>query len=82
MSGFKSHAILRWRLCPGDWSLTEYGAELEGINVSVRASKNIENVSLRTGWESRLYLERMAIPVLEIRVSSDCQIVTTVEWKL
>lgn len=81
VSGFKSHAILRWRLCPGNWSLTENGVEMEGIKVRVLASENIENMSLQIGWESRLYLERIAIPVLEVRVSRACRIVTTVEWK-
>lgn len=68
ISGFEECAVLRWRLYPGDWTLTETGATLGGYRVSVTGGDTPLRITLVEGQESRYYLHRSSVPVLGIEV--------------
>ena len=60
-SDFKSHSLLRWRLCPGEWRLE--GACLIGpmAILQIHCDKPIKRLELGSGWESRHYLSLIHI---------------------
>lgn len=66
--GFRRKAVLRWRFAPGEWHFVD-GAWTQGrFTVFVRAEMPILRMELVEGWESRYYLKRDPIPVLEVEV--------------
>lgn len=68
VAGFKLKAVLRWRLAPGDWRL-DGQVVTNGVHVlTVQASMPIVRFQLVEGWESRHYLEKTPLPVLEVEV--------------
>ena len=68
-SDFKSHSLLRWRLCPGDWRLN--GSSLRGpkIALEIECDQPIARMELVSGWESRHYGAKTTLPVLEVTVA-------------
>jgi hypothetical protein len=87
IGNFKSSAVLRWQLQPGNWrlsrSLEAWCLELEGTNavkIKVTSSALIKRCELKNGWESLHYLEKTEIPVLEVEVHLSCSLTTEVEW--
>ncbi len=80
ISGFKERAILRWRLCPGDWQIQ--GSILKSIHASllIEADMPIARMEIVNGYESRYYYKETQIPVLEIEVSKAGAIKTLVEF--
>src|SRR5699024_9463974 len=74
VGGNFSKATLRWRLAPGNWQLTveEGCARLDnpqaGQTLTLRVGVPIMRCELVEGWESRHYLEKTAVPVLELDV--------------
>jgi heparinase II/III-like protein len=75
--GFKRKAVLRWRLAPGNWSQNETGCTSSIGRIRVESSVPIRRVSLQSGWESRHYLEKSAVPVLEVEIDQSPAVVTT-----
>lgn len=80
LSGSFCEAVIRWRLRPGNWVLTENGAESDGIAISVEAPKSVFELSLVMGKESREYLKMSELPVLEIRCSAVGELLTKVKY--
>jgi len=86
LEGFRDFAVLRWRLAPGDWVLRidhEYneahvscGAQL----LTVRTNVPIVTCQLTIGWESRHYLEKLPLPVLELEVRQAATLTTEYRW--
>jgi hypothetical protein len=77
VQGFKSSAVLRWRLAPGNWLQNATGCASAMGQVRVETSVPIRRMSLETGWESRHYLEKSAVPVLEVEISQSPAVLTT-----
>lgn len=77
VQGFKRSAVLRWRLAPGNWSQNETGCESAMGRIRVESSVPIRRISLESGWESRHYLEKSAVPVLEVEVAQSPAVLTT-----
>jgi len=86
ISGFRERAVLRWRLAPGAWKLERDGAayrvvRTEGglVELIVRSRMAVIRAELVDGWESRYYLQKTMLPVLEIevcepgRVETECR---------
>ncbi len=65
---FQIKAVLRWRLSPRPWRLEGCGVTDGANQILVEASVPIVRCELVAGWESRHYLEKTLIPVLEIEV--------------
>lgn len=78
VSGFKQQAVLRWRLPQGDWQLQ--GSELSAgeIAIHIEADVPIERLALVDGWESRYYLQREVIKVLEVCVRQPGKITSSI----
>lgn len=80
VAGFKSHATLRWRLPPGPWDLAGAAVTNGTHRLSIKASMPIAAISLVTGWESRHYLEKTEVPVLEVVTRHAGQIISDYRW--
>ena len=89
---FKTKAVMRWRLIPGDWSIcssikaSEYSIECSGTvngkthTLTVRSSVPIMRHEIVEGWESRHYFEKTKIPVVEIEVTQPGKLITEYSW--
>lgn len=87
VQGFACQAVLRWRLLPGDWHfesspvgprLTLNGGRQFSLNVS--ADVPIMRCELVEGWESRHYLEKTPLPVLEVEIQQAGTLTTQLNW--
>ncbi|MCM8525878.1 MAG: heparinase II/III family protein [Lentisphaeraceae bacterium] len=81
ISGFKKSAILRWRLIPGKWLLADNQVKNGDFTLSVKSSARIIRFEIVEGYESRYYLEKTSLPVLEVEVEAAGKLVTEVSWK-
>jgi hypothetical protein len=87
VQGFARKAVLRWRLQPGDWrlELSPQGLRLvqgseEAVTLCVSASVLVMRCELVEGWESRHYLEKTRLPVLEVEIQQPGTLTTEVHW--
>lgn len=77
ISGRFSAAVLRWRLLPGAYRLTNNSLSGEGLELRIECNDPDHRLDLTTGSESRYYMHQEQIPVLEIALTRPCWIVTT-----
>ncbi len=82
ISGFADKAVLRWRLKPGEWRLEDNTVSCGEFSLKVTSDVKIQRITLVTGWESRYYLTKSEIPVLEIEINHAGELITRVEWKV
>jgi hypothetical protein len=68
IDGYRRSATLRWRLAPGDWRLEGLVCASALARIEVSSDVPVLAARLVTGIESRHYLERTEIPVLEVEV--------------
>lgn len=87
VGGFANTAVLRWRLAPGDWRLEGLSGApcltqaVGGVlTLTVRANVPILRCELVEGWESRHYLEKKPVPVLEIEIRQPGTLTTDLHW--
>ena len=80
VAGFAEKAVLRWRMKPGDWRLKNQRLTNGMHELTVRASVPIIRCELVEGWESRHYLEKTPVPVLEIEVRQPGSLTTEYRW--
>lgn len=73
-------ATLRWRLRPGAWSLTGNVISDGEHRLLFSANVPVVRVDLTSGWESRYYLKRTALPVVELELASDGTVSTEYTW--
>ena len=77
LKGFKRKAVLRWRLAAGNWSQNETGCISELGQIRVESDVSISRMRLESGWESRHYLQKSPVPVLEIEIDRCPAVVKT-----
>jgi hypothetical protein len=77
VQGFKRKAVLRWRLAPGNWVQTETGCVSDMARILVESTVRIRRITLESGWESRRYLEKSPVPVLEVEIDQSPALLTT-----
>ena len=92
IGGFTRKAVLRWRLPPGDWHLSKTHAEhsnqgfslddRNGLALKVASTVPILRCGIVDGWESRHYLQKTFVPVLEIEVSQRGVLTTDFAWSI
>ncbi len=82
VDGFSSKAILRWRLEPGQWRLEGSSLSNGEYTLSIQATMPIARFALTEGWESRYYLSKEKIPVLEVEVNQAGSLITEFRWAL
>lgn len=86
VSRFHDRACLRWRVTPGEWQLRLDGrvaclwCDAKGLEIRVESTRDWSDGRLVDGWESRHYLEKTALPVLELSVDRESTIRTEVRW--
>jgi hypothetical protein len=79
LDGRFSHAILRWRLCPGRWDRKTSNMFVSGeYAISIHSDSDI-TVNLTTGWCSTRYLERFNVPVIEVMLNCRGLVETKIE---
>lgn len=82
ISGFMKKAVLRWRLAPGPWRL-EGSRITDGTHaVTISCSEPPVRMEIVEGWESRYYMEKSAVPVLEVEFDRNTVVVSEVTWPL
>ena len=82
VKGFGSKAVLRWRLKPGNWTVDADAQriQIKGFSLAITSTMAIKRFELVEGWESRYYLEKTPLPVLEIEIDRPGELITTIEW--
>ncbi|MBK9235868.1 MAG: heparinase II/III-family protein [Rhodoferax sp.] len=80
VSGFKKKAVLRWRLPHRHWRL-EGQRWTDGTHtLTVKASVPIARCEVVDGWQSRHYLEKTPVSVLEVEIEQAGTLTTHYEW--
>lgn len=80
VSGFRKKAVLRWRLKPGNWKLSGLQICCDGHALTVASDVAIRRIALVEGWESRYYLEKTAVPVLEVEIDQPGTLASSYTW--
>jgi len=80
VDGFRKKAILRWRLLPGDWHIEGASVASEHGRLSISSKIPIIRIALVKGWESRYYLQKEDVPVLEVEINQPGELVSKYEW--
>ncbi len=78
VAGFKQKAVLRWRLKAGEWLLDQENKTISnGIHwIHLTSTVNITRFEIMEGWESRYYLQKTPLSVLEVEISKPGQLIT------
>jgi len=76
ISGFKNKAVLRWRLKPGEWSIKNTSISNGTHKLAVTSNVFIVRFEITEGWESRYYLQKTSLPVLEVEIHSAGEFIT------
>lgn len=76
VKGIINKAILRWRLCPGNWSIDGSVIKNGNHSIFISSKEHINRIEIVEGKESRYYYHENSIPVLEIEFSTDGTITT------
>lgn len=80
VDGFSQRAVLRWRLRPGAWRLEENRLTDGDCVITVTSDAPIVRFDLVDGWESRYYLQRTRLPVLEVEIHQAGRLTTEYLW--
>jgi hypothetical protein len=82
VDGFRTCAVLRWRLAPSPRPVACSGTSCSdgNLRIEVRATAPIARAGCVEGWESRHYIEKTALPVFEVEVRSAATLTTEITW--
>lgn len=80
ISGFSTKAILRWRLKTDDYLIKDNQIIGTNMSISVQADAPIKRIEIVKGYESRYYMQKLEIPVLEIELHENAKIETNIRW--
>lgn len=80
LDSFRDSAILRWRLCRGDWKLVGNKVTGEHGNLVITADGAGIELRLIEGWESRYYNVKAPLIVLEVTVRKPCTITSEMNF--
>ena len=80
IKGFKKTALLQWRLSPANWQVK--GKTITNGNkiLLIESTMQIKRFELKKGMESRYYLKKNVLPVLEIEFDSPGKIISHYKW--
>jgi len=80
ISGFSKRAILRWRLMPGIWQFD--GNVLINGRWRLQVTSDVSPllISLTQGEESRYYLQKTSLPVLEAEINCPSTLTTQIHF--
>jgi hypothetical protein len=80
VGAFRQRAVLRWRLAPGPWALDGCRLTNGAQILTVQGSMPILRCEITEGWESRHYLEKTPVPVLEVEIGQPGTLTTDYRW--
>lgn len=80
IDGFSHKAVLRWRLMPAKWRIQNGEVTNGGESLSISASIPIVRLELVTGWESRYYMMKTELPVVEVEVHQGGVLTSEYRW--
>lgn len=80
VDGFTRRAVLRWRLAPRHWQLTPDGVICDQMRISFDSDTEITRLEIVDGLESRHYLEKTTLPVLELEIHRPGRITSRFHW--
>lgn len=80
VEGFRNRAVLRWRLETGDWVIEDSTVVKGALRLSVMADVPVRRREIVEGWESRYYLQKSALPVLEVEIGVSGTLTTELRW--
>lgn len=81
INGLQKSAILRYRLHPDlKWEIQDNSIYCAEIKIEVSTGVKINRFEIVDGWESRYYLYKSKVPVLEVEVGSSGTIETVIKW--
>ena len=75
LDGFEQEAIIRWRLAPEKWVLDGQALSCDGMHLEIKSESKVI-LKLTEQFESRYYLQKELIPVLEVSCHQPGRIVT------
>jgi len=78
VSGVKKKAVLRWRLEPGPWTLKENVCRSKNVSIEIDSDNAALELRLTEGWESRYYMEKTKLQVLEALITGNPAKIRTV----
>ena len=81
IAGFKQKAILRWRLQPDNWVIDGKSVSNGKYHLNIQTDLPIIRFEIVQGWESRYYLQKTPLPVLEVEVQQPGEITTTYQFQ-
>lgn len=81
LSGEFGEACLRWRLADLNWQINGRTLKANQILLSVFSTEDLDSVNLVQGFDSRYYGQKKSISVLEVVVSKQAKIITTIGWQ-
>lgn len=79
ISGNASRAVLRWRLAPGEWRMTDSGVTDGHVSLRLRGPQGM-TLRIVESHESRSYLESTSLQVLEAEISVPATITTEIAF--
>ncbi len=80
LSNFQRMAVIRFRLPPAAWTLKNSSLTSELANFEFEGLPASAQIKLVDGLESRYYLQKSVIPVVEITIKEPATITTIINW--
>lgn len=80
LSGEFREAVLRWRLAPGEWTVTDNRLTGGSFSIDLSADADIQ-ARLTKGLEARHYGKLGEIDVLEVRLTKPCTILSEIRYR-
>ena len=81
IEGVIEYAILRFHLAPLNWIMNNYVCSSDICDISISSNSQIVRSTLIDGFESKYYMEKSRIKILEIEVNQNTKITTIVHLK-
>lgn len=82
IDGFSGEALVRWRLYPEEWVLSDGMLTGDMMRVEVISDTKTPSMTLHTGFESLHYMQKTELPVLHVTASGPTVLTTTFRWTL
>ncbi len=78
ISGFSKQAVLRWRLQPGVWKLEGNTVSGNKARIVITGQQFQPEINMNEGYESRYYMQKNVLPVIEVRVIKPTTLTTEI----
>ena len=84
VANFNHKAILRWRLTDANWSILQKNNEIciscDLGSLKISSDVSINNANLSKGLESKFYMQKKDITVLEVEINKPGTLISEFTW--